>query len=81
MYYRGTIEDFNLWHDQVAIFEGLPRVGLVNGVPAPDRQMTVAYIEAIQNPNGNNDYIWEFGKYNISDFNIVEDYNSFNWSD
>lgn len=65
IYYRGTLSEFNTWHEAVKIAEGMPRVGYINGQPAPQNQQTVAYSESIQHPDGGDDYIWSDGKYPI----------------
>ncbi len=63
MFHRGTIEQFNTWHDAVKVAEGYPKIGYINGIPAPQNEQTTAYSYAIPHPNNNNDYIWEDGKY------------------
>jgi hypothetical protein len=65
-YNRGTIEEFNLWHQMAMAAENIPtegRIGFVNGVPAPQNQRTIAYSSAIPHPTGGDDYIWFYGKY------------------
>ena len=81
MYYRGTLEEFNVWHNEVILILGLPLVGYVNGVLAPQNQETVAYSQAIKNPNGTNDYIWSYGAYPIEGKVSLSqsDINSLNW--
>lgn len=64
-YHRGTLQEFNDWHEQVKILEGLPKVGYVNGVPAPQNQQTTEYSIPIQSPDGLDDYIWDYGDYPI----------------
>lgn len=66
MYNRGTIEEFNIWHEAAKRAEGLPEIGYVKGAPAPQNQQTVNYVDAVQNPNGADDYIWPYGAYPIS---------------
>ena len=67
MYHRGTIEEFNTWHDVAMASEGISasegKIGRVNGNLAPDNQRTVAYSTAMQNPDLTNDYIWVYGDY------------------
>lgn len=66
MYYTGTLEEFNSWHDEVKIAEGIPpegKIGYVNGLPAPDNQRTYAYSEATLHPQNVNSYIWAYGDY------------------
>lgn len=63
---RGTLLEFNTWHNQAKISEGLPRIGYVNSVLAPQNQETTAYSQAIQNPNGTDDYIWNYGAYPVN---------------
>lgn len=64
-YHRGTLAEFNTWHDATKLAEGLPKVGSVNGTPAPGNQQTVAYSDAIAHPTNPDDYIWQDGKYPI----------------
>ena len=63
MYNRGTLSEFNTWHNAAMIAEGLPKIGFVNGHAAPQNQETIAYSEAIQNPDKSDDYIWMYGAY------------------
>lgn len=81
MYNRGTIEEFNTWHINVKQVEGLPKMGYINGLPAPQNQETVAYVNAIQNPDNSDDYIWLYGAYPISDKTDLSqtDINNLNW--
>lgn len=74
-YYRGTLEEFNTWHDAVKITEAMPKIGYINGQPAPENQQTVAYCEAIQNPDRSNDYIWTYGKYPIQGRQVLNQTN------
>ena len=65
MYNKGTLEQFNEWHDRVKILEGITpegKVGFVDGVPAPDRQRTTAYSQASKHPT-DDIYIWQYGAY------------------
>lgn len=65
-YHRGTLEEFNVWHDAVKILEEITsegKIGFVNGVAAPDNQRTVAYSLKIAHPINDNDYIWSYGSY------------------
>lgn len=63
IFHRGTLEEFNIWHDAVKIAEGYPKIGYINGIPAPQNQKTVAYSAAVSHPSNINDYIWADGKY------------------
>ncbi len=67
MYNRGTLEQFNAWHENVMALEGIipneGKVGDINGVPAPQSQRTVAYSKAVAHPVNPNDYIWVYGDY------------------
>lgn len=65
-YYRTNLATFTTWHNTAKIAEGLPRVGYINGVPAPQNQQTVNYSTPIQNPNGSDDYVWLYGAYPIN---------------
>lgn len=81
MYNRGTIEEFNIWHASAKQSEGLPKMGYIDGSPAPQNQETVAYVNAIQNPDNSDDYIWIYGAYPISgkiDLSQI-DINNLNW--
>lgn len=71
MYHRGTLAQFNTWHDSAKLSEGLPKVGYVNGIPAPQNQQTISYSDATQNPNGSDDYIWLYGAYPDSKLSIL----------
>lgn len=66
-YYRGTLAEFNTWHDAAMVSEGiiLPdgKIGYVKGVPAPDNQRTIAYSSTILHPANADDYIWFYGDY------------------
>lgn len=75
---RGTLQEFTDWHEQVKILEGLPRIGYVNGIPAPQNQWTTEYSTPIQNPNGSDDYVWETGDYQNDNENVnLKDLNWF----
>ena len=66
MYQRGTLEEFNQWHEKTKLAYGFPPggiVGLVNGRPAPNNQRTVNYVESAQKPDKSNDHIWPHGAY------------------
>ena len=65
-YHRGTLTEFNTWHDTAMISASIPsegRVGFVKGVLAPDNQRTVAYSDAVLHPSNADDYIWVYGDY------------------
>ena len=78
MYNRGTLQQFNLWHNAVKLAESIPRIGYVNNVPAPQNQGTTAYSDAIQNPDNSNDYIWNYGAYPDPELPII-DIENFSW--
>ena len=65
--HRGTLAEFNTWHNAAMISDDIPmpdgRIGFVNGVPAPDNQRTIAYSKAVLHPSNANDYIWTYGDY------------------
>ena len=67
MYYRGTLTEFNTWHEAAMIAENIPtpdgKVGFVRGRPAPDNQRTTAYTNAIAHPTNEDDYIWAYADY------------------
>lgn len=81
MMHRGTLSEFNAWHNQAKTSEELPKVGYVNNTPAPYNQKTTAYSQAIKNPNKADDYIWPFGAYPIKDKAILSqaDVINLNW--
>ncbi|MGR3218838.1 MAG: hypothetical protein ACUZ8H_03345 [Candidatus Anammoxibacter sp.] len=63
MYNRGTLEDFNVWHNNIKVSEGIVaggRVGSIKGVLAPDNQRTTTYSTALPHPS-NDDYVWNYG--------------------
>ena len=65
-YHRGTLEEFNTWHDSAKISANIPHEGKINaisGIPAPDNQRTIAAASAISHPTNQNDYIWIFSHY------------------
>ena len=45
-----TIEEFNTAHEAAKILAGLPKVGFVNGVPAPNNQQTLEVTYAKPHP-------------------------------
>ena len=67
MYNRGTLAQFQAWHNTAMAAENIPnpegKIGYVNGQPAPDSQRTTAYSQTIQHPLGGDDYIWLCGNY------------------
>lgn len=65
-YHRGTLAQFDTWHTAAKTSAGITpegKVGFVNGVPAPDKQRTIAYSEAIAHPSNVDDYIWPYSDY------------------
>ena len=64
---RGTLAEFNTWHDAAMIRANIPtpygRIGFVKGVPAPDNQRTMVVSRAILHPSNADDYIWSYGDY------------------
>ncbi len=65
MYHRGTLSEFNTWHNNVKIILNLPKIGYVNNQLAPQNEHTIAYVDPIQNPNKSDDYIWNYAAYPI----------------
>lgn len=66
MYHRGTLVEFNTWHDAAKTSYGIPEgglIGFVDGVEAPDKQRTLAYSDAEPHPTNSDDYIWLYGDY------------------
>ena len=83
MYNRGTLAQFNIWHEAAMASEEivLPngKVGYINGIEAPTNQRTIAYSEAIPHPINNDDYIWDCGSY-PSDIELtIDDVKSLGW--
>lgn len=73
-YHRGTLEEFNAWHENVKILEGIPidgKIGNVSGVPAPNNQRTMTYSDPISHPVNEDDYIWGYGKYSDENKEIL----------
>lgn len=65
-YHRGTLTDFQEWHERAKQSEHIPaegKIGEVLGHPAPDAQRTYAYVTPIQNPDGSDDYVWLYLAY------------------
>lgn len=65
-FHRGTLEEFNIWHDAIKISKDISeegKIGFVNGVAAPENQRTVAYSMLILHPANENDYAWAYGDY------------------
>lgn len=63
MFHRGTLDQFDTWHDAAKNLAAIPaegKIGNVNGIPAPQNQRTIAVSEAIAHPINNDDYIWQF---------------------
>lgn len=82
MYHRGTLEQFNIWHETVKIAEGITpagKIGYVAGKSAPNNQRTTAYSEAIPHPLNENDYIWQYGNYPESEILTTEDVIAVGW--
>ena len=66
MYHRGTLSDYNAWHDPVKILEGITAEGKINsnkGKPAPNKQRTTAYSNATAHPSNADDYIWDHNSH------------------
>ncbi len=70
-YHRGTLEEFNTWHQQVKLIEDLPKAGYRDDIPVPENQQTINYSEVIKNPLEDNDYIWMYGNYPIEDKEVL----------
>ncbi len=81
MYHRGTLSEFNIWHNNVKSILGLPKIGYINGQLAPNNEHTLAYVDTIQNPDKSNDYIWNYGAYPINGKIQLSqsDVNNLNW--
>lgn len=85
MYHRGTLVEFNTWHDTAMLSEEIPtpegKIGRVNDVPAPSKQRTTSYSRPIQNINLTDDYIWDCGKHidNSKDVLTKDDAKAIGW--
>lgn len=66
-FYRGTQVEFDTWHAIAMSGEGITlpegKVSIVNGVPDPSIQKTMAYSRAISHPTNEDDYVWAYGDY------------------
>ena len=65
-YHRGTLDEFNFWHDSVKVLEGIieeGKVGSIDGKLMPENQRTIEYSKATLHPSNENDYIWMYGNY------------------
>jgi len=65
-YHRGTIIEFNYWHEDAKLAEEITlagKVGYIKGVEAPENQRTTSYSKAIEHPINNDDYIWDYGNH------------------
>lgn len=77
MYHRGTLAQFNTWHQAAMIKEGIPaggKIGYANGVLSPNTQRTTAYSGAQANPNVADDYVWLYGAYKNSSLSVYTEY-------
>jgi len=66
MFLRGTLQQFESWHETAKISENIPqegKVGYLKGKLAINRQKTINYSDAIKHPINENDYIWLCGNY------------------
>jgi hypothetical protein len=83
MYQRGTLAQFEVWHNAAMEAENIPspdgKIGYVNGQPAPNRQRTTAYSQVIQHPMGGDDYIWNCGKYCDGDVYTLLEVQDLGW--
>lgn len=53
MYHKGSLLDFNTWHDPIKNILGLPS----------GDEKTIGYSSVIEHPNDSNDVIWHYGNY------------------
>lgn len=69
MYHRGTLTEFEAWHEEVKISEGIPT------------ERTTAYSVAVQNPNSSNDCVWLYGNHPIQEKEVLtyEDFLNLGW--
>ena len=83
MYQRGTLAQFEIWHNAAMEAENIPapdgKIGYVNEQPAPSRQRTITYSQAIQHPLGDDDYIWLCGNYCDSQAFTLEEVRQQGW--
>lgn len=66
MYHRGTLEEFNAWHEPINQALGYPLSPIESG-----KMYTQRYSNAIQNPNDDNDCIWLYGDYKDNKFSSM----------
>ena len=82
LFVKGTLAEFNTWHDNIKNQETIPaegKVNCVNGIPAPKNQRTFEYAIPKKEGKDLDNYIWCVGKYPIngkSTFTII-DYEEF----
>lgn len=65
MFHKGTLDEFNAWHDAAKIAEGIPvegKVGFNGGSLAPNNQRTYSVSSSLKHPT-NNDYIWVYANH------------------
>lgn len=65
-YHRGTLAEFDTWHEAAKTSEGIPsegKIGFIKGVPMPDNQRTTAYSKAKAHPINADDYVWRYSDY------------------
>lgn len=77
MYHRGTLAQFNTWHETANAAEGITpegKIGFVDGKPAPNNQRTTAYSSAQANPNKVDDYVWLYGAYKSPLISVYTEY-------
>lgn len=81
-YHRGTLAEFNTWHQVAKVAAGIPaegRIGSVNGKPAPDNQRTTAVSRVIIHPTNKDDYIWSYGEYPDGDDLSISEVKALGW--
>lgn len=69
---RGTFAQFNMEHMADCISADLPKMGYINGIAAPQNQLTVALYDALQNPDGSDDYIWKYLPQDLINLNWIK---------
>lgn len=84
MYHRGTLAEFNTWHENAKSLAGIPAEGVIgnlDGEPAPHNQRTTAYVNAWQNPDNPDDYVWPYEAYpdDIKESLSRDDFLALNW--
>lgn len=66
IYHQGTLEQFNIWHNEAKNLENIKNGGMyytLNDEIAINSETTKSYCIKIPHPINSNSYIWHFGDY------------------